>query len=142
MSLLAWTYLGYLAVSIGLTVWVGRTLRQSGLELILRHEQQRPVAEALSHLLVIGFYLVNLGAISFLMKSTSQVRDAQTAIELLSTKIGIILVVLGGMHFLLLLTFLTSRKNAERDEDLRARRTAAAELYRLRQAHPEEPTPI
>ena len=101
-------------------------------------ESPPPIADALSHLLVIGFYLVNFGVIAFAMQSNASVRDAQTAIELLSHKVGVILVALGGMHFLVLLMFLTARRNAERDATERSRRNVLEEL-RLARQHSTEP---
>lgn len=133
MTPLAWTYLTYLAVTTGLTIWVARTLRQSGTVVLVGSDDPNPIAEALSHLLVIGFYLVNFGIIAFAMKSTDLVRDAQTSIELLSSKVGLILVTLGSMHFLLLLMFLTARRNTEREATERSRRQTLEELRLARQ---------
>lgn len=105
MNPLAYTYLMYLAITIGITVWVARTLRKNGIVFMVRSDSDRPFAEALSHLLIVGFYLVIFGAISFAMKSQERVTDAQTGIELLSAKVGVILVALGMMHFLILMVF-------------------------------------
>lgn len=133
MTPLAWTYLTYLAVTTGLTIWVARTLRHSGTVVLVGSDAPNPIAEALSHLLVIGFYLVNFGIIAFAMKSPDTVRDAQTSIELLSSKVGMILVTLGSMHFLLLLMFLTARRNTEREATERSRRQTLEELRIARQ---------
>lgn len=128
MNPLAWTYLVYLGLTTGLTVWVARTLRRSGTVLIAGSDKPDPLTDALAHLLVIGFYLVNFGIISYLMKSEAQVVDAQRSIELLSAKVGAILVVLGGMHFLLLLMFLSGRKQREQAEAELHRRETLSEL--------------
>jgi hypothetical protein len=121
MNAMAWTYVAYLGITIGITIWVARTLQHYGVVLMTRTDpvnsdapsQTHSLAEAMSHLLVIGFYLVNLGVISFALKSTEVVTNPQTAIELLSTKVGMILVVLGGMHFLILAAFASYGKNTE-----------------------------
>jgi len=104
MNEMAWTYLAYLGISIGITVWVARTLRHYGAVLLIGSHADQPerteLADATSHLLVVGFYLVNLGIICFSLKSSESVMNTQASIELLSTKVGTILVVLGVMHFL------------------------------------------
>ena len=131
MNAMAYTYLVYLAVTIGITIWVARTLRHNGLIFLARSEAEVPLAEALSHLLVVGFYLVNFGAISFLMQSREQAMDVQTGIELLSTKVGLILVGLGMMHFLILLVFARIRNRDEavfRDDNHRKTLRDLAEL--------------
>lgn len=131
MNAMAYTYLVYLTITIGITVWVARTLRRNGTIFLVRTEAERPLAEALSHLLIVGFYLVNFGAISFVMKTTERVVDAQTGIELLSTKVGVILVALGVMHFLILMVFSGIKKTNDDRRDLADRRHAVRELADL-----------
>lgn len=114
MNTMAWTYIAYTAVTVGITVWVARTLRKhGGIYLTDGHETRTALTDALSHLLIVGFYLVNFGVICFMLKSDSRAADVQTSIELLSTKIGSILVVVGGMHFVLLAIFASIRRNAD-----------------------------
>lgn len=121
MNELAWTYLAYLGITIGITIWVARTLQRNGTVLMAKTDPNDPEAtarslaltDAMSHLLVVGFYLVNLGVISFTLKAVDAVSNTQTAIELLSNKVGIILVVLGAMHFLILATFASYGKPRE-----------------------------
>ncbi|HEY3240524.1 MAG TPA: hypothetical protein VGL92_13215, partial [Acidimicrobiia bacterium] len=55
-------YLIYSAVSIGLVVWLARTLfRSGGLFLEDVFADNPALAAAVNRLLVIGFYLLNLG---------------------------------------------------------------------------------
>ena len=132
MNAMAYTYLAYLTITIGITIWVARTLRRNGTIFLARSEAEIPLAEALSHLLSVGFYLVNFGVISFLMKTTERVTDAQTSIELLSTKVGMILVVLGFMHFMILAIFSGIKKTNDDRKALAERRTAVRELADLK----------
>jgi hypothetical protein len=94
------TYLVYLTVSVVLTVWVARTLSAHGLT-FLRDVFGGNVALATSvnHLLVVGFYLVNLGFISFNLRLGIRVYGPAEATEALSLKVGLVLLVLGGLHF-------------------------------------------
>ena len=128
MNAMAYTYLAYLGLTIGITIWVGWTLRHNGLVFLAKTEAERPLAEALSHLLIVGFYLVNFGAISFAMKTSERVTDVQTGIELLSTKVGMILVALGVMHFLILAVFSGVKRNNDDRHALHERRHAVNEL--------------
>jgi cytochrome c biogenesis protein CcdA len=70
------------------------------------------LADSVNHLLVVGFYLVNLGYVTLALKVTDAVTDTQEAIEVLSTKIGVVLLVLGAMHFANLYVFNRLRRRA------------------------------
>ncbi len=131
MNAMAYTYLAYLGLTIGITVWVARTLRHHGLVFLARSEEERPLADALSHLLIVGFYLVNFGVITFAMKTYDRVTDVQTGIELLSTKVGVILVALGMMHFLILAVFSGAKRNSDDRSSHYDRRHAVNELADL-----------
>ncbi|MDG9720773.1 hypothetical protein [Streptomyces sp. DH24] len=92
-------YVIYLAVSIALTVWVARTLSHHGrvfLADVLRGNEK--LADAVNHLLVVGFYLVNLGFVALYLSDDGTVADTRGVFEALSTKVGVVLLVLGVMH--------------------------------------------
>ncbi|MDQ0992624.1 hypothetical protein [Streptomyces sp. V3I7] len=92
-------YVIYLIVSIGLTVWVARTLSRNGrifLSDVLHGNEQ--LADAVNHLLVVGFYLVNLGFVALYLSGDQAIEDTRQIFEALSTKLGVVLLVLGVMH--------------------------------------------
>src|SRR6185437_6297521 len=95
------TYVAYLVISIGMTVWVARTLTRNGRVFLLDtfHENE-PLADAVNHLLAVGFYLINIGYVTLALKYGDKPAGLPEAIEALSTKVGLVLLVLGGMHFL------------------------------------------
>src|SRR4051812_49427894 len=93
-----WMYLLYLAVSVGLTVWVATTLSRNGLVFLADVFADEKLARAVNQLLVMGFYLLNLGYVAFAMKSGARVADTSEALEILSRKIGLVLLVLGLLH--------------------------------------------
>jgi hypothetical protein len=100
------TYAVYLALSIALTVWVARTLFKNGrLFLVDVFKGNEGLADSINHLLVVGFYLINLGYISLALKLGYDVATARESIEALSRKVGLVLVVLGVMHFFNLFLF-------------------------------------
>src|SRR6266480_8097805 len=93
------TYLFYLALSIALTVWVGHTLHKNGRPFLLHaFDDNALTAVSINNLLLVGFYLVNFGFVCLALRA-EPVIGLQAAIELLSVKIGQVLLVLGGMHF-------------------------------------------
>ncbi|MEU7379131.1 MULTISPECIES: hypothetical protein [unclassified Streptomyces] len=92
-------YVIYLLVSIGLTVWVARTLSSNGRIFLadVLHGDDR-LADAVNHLLVVGFYLVNLGFVALYLSGDQHIDDTRGVFEALSTKLGVVLLVLGAMH--------------------------------------------
>jgi|GEM_PF-1115054 len=129
MTTMTGMYLAYVVLTVGITIWVARTLRTHGrVFLTYGQEDQGELNDALSHLLVIGFYLVNFGVISFALKATTQASDISSAIELLSTKVGVILLVIGGMHFFLLAMFASIRSTNLKQANETHRRDHIAQL--------------
>ena len=99
MDLTVVAYVIYLVVSIALTVWVARTLSHNGrifLSDVLRGDER--LADAVNRLLVVGFYLVNLGFVALYLHQSDEITDARGIFEALSTKLGVVLLVLGVMH--------------------------------------------
>src|SRR5262245_28554622 len=104
-------YLIYLVISVLLTVWVAKTLHKNGrIFLVDSFLGNGPLADSVNHLLVVGFYLVNIGFVTLALRYGDKATNAQTALEILSTKIGLVLVVLGGMHFFNLFVFSKMRR--------------------------------
>jgi hypothetical protein len=111
MNYIVGAYLLYLAVSVTLTVWVARTLHRNGrVFLVDVFHGNESMADSVNHLLVVGFYLINLGYVSLALKLGYDVTDVQGAIEALSWKVGTVLVVLGGMRFFNLYVFSRIRR--------------------------------
>ena len=108
------TYLFYLAISIALTIWVGRTIYKNGrVFLIDVFHGNENLADSVNHLLVCGFYLIVLGYVSLALKLGYDIKNTQEGIEALSWKIGTVLIVLGSMHFFNLLLFSRMRRRAQ-----------------------------
>ena len=113
MTPIVWTYLAYLAISIPLTVWVARTLHKSGrIFLVDTFHGNEALADSINHLLVVGFYLVNIGFICLALRSDERVENLQGILEALSTKEGVVLLALGAMHFFNLAVFSKMRRRA------------------------------
>jgi hypothetical protein len=113
MNYIVGTYLLYLVISVSLTVWVARTLHKNGrLFLVDAFHGNEPLADSINHLLVVGFYLVNIGYVTLALKYGDKAADLQQLVEALSTKVGAVLLILGGMHFFNLYVFSKMRKRA------------------------------
>lgn len=117
------SYLVYLAASLGVTVWVARTLHRNGRVFLLDAFQgNAELADSVNHLLVVGFYLINVGYVTLAMRTEANLANARGAIELVCDKIGVVLLVLGLMHFFNLYVFNRLRKRGrDRDRVERAR---------------------
>ncbi|HEY4121611.1 MAG TPA: hypothetical protein VGM56_27285 [Byssovorax sp.] len=105
-------YVAYAGVSLGLTVWLARTLAKNGavfLEGVFADEPR--MAEAVNRLLVVGFYLVNLGYAFLIMKANASA-TAVEAFEVLAAKLGLLLLSLGAMHFANMYVFHRIRRRA------------------------------
>src|SRR5437764_12917581 len=83
------TYLLYLGISVAMTVWVARTLHKNGrIFLVDNFMGNEPLADSVNHLLVVGFYLVNIGFVTLALKYGDKPTNTQTALEILSSKVG------------------------------------------------------
>lgn len=115
------TYTLYIMISVSLTFWVGRTLYKNGRVFIVEsfHGNEQ-MADSVNHLLLVGFYLVNFGVVSLFLKFGEKPTGTVEGIEYVASKIGVILVVLGGMHFFNMFNIAKMRKKAKRPDSLPA----------------------
>lgn len=111
------TYAIYLPISVIITVWVARVLFSNGkLFLVDIFHGDKDLANSVNNLLLVGFYLVNIGYVCYTMKEEADIFDQRQFVELLVRKLGVIILTLGLMHFLNLFIFFKLRKNAKRQQ--------------------------
>ncbi len=97
------SYAMYLTISVAMTIWVAHTLSTNGRVFLLdAFAGREDLADSINHMLVVGFYLINLGYVALALRFGSGPVSLPEAIEFLSTKIGLVLLVLGAMHFFLM----------------------------------------
>lgn len=107
------TYGLYLLIALPLTVWVARNLFRNGrVFLVDCFHGNESLADSVNQLLVMGFYLINFGFVALYLKLAQEVEETRGVFEALSGKIGVVLLVLGGMHFFNLVVFTKMRKRA------------------------------
>lgn len=106
------TYISYLLIAIPITIWVARTLSKNGnVFLVDVFKGEAALAEAVNTLLVVGFYLLNLGFVMLFLRGGSHVRDLTGLFEQLSVKVGTVMLVLGFVHFINVMVFTSMRRN-------------------------------
>ncbi len=107
------TYVTYLIVTIALTIWVAKTLFKNGkVFLIDIFHGNKELADGVNNLLLVGFYLINIGYAVYTLQVDNTIINAQAMIETLSFKVGFIILLLGVMHFFNLFVFFKLRKKA------------------------------
>lgn len=107
------TYSLYLIISLGVTIWVARTLSKNGLPFLVDcFAGNRELGESINHLLVVGFYLINLGFIARNLKTTQPLETEGQIFEVLSAQLGTVLLILGAMHFFNLFVINRCRRRA------------------------------
>jgi hypothetical protein len=110
------SYAVYLIISLSVTVWVARTLYKNGLVFLVdAFRGNTELARSVNHLLVVGFYLINVGYVTRALTTDRTVSNLRQAIELVSEKIGVILLVLGAMHFFNLYVFNRFRRRSQEE---------------------------
>lgn len=113
MTPIVWTYIVYIALSIPLTIWVAHTLHKNGrIFLVDSFRGNEQLADSVNHLLVVGFYLINIGYVALALKEGVAPADLREVLETISRKIGVVMLVLGGMHFFNIFVFSKMRRRA------------------------------
>jgi hypothetical protein len=103
-------YIIYIAASVFLTVWVGDTLHRNGRPFLVSVFKEDGLADSVNRLLVVGFYLVNFGAAAILINTGGTPDTVADMLKQTVTRIGVVLLVLGFMHFNNLLLLRTIRR--------------------------------
>jgi hypothetical protein len=143
------TYLLYLLISTGLTVVVGTGLARSGRAFLLDvFSGNDTLARAVSRLLVLGFYLLSLGFVTLTMRTHGDIASARAGLQLLSVKIGEVLLVLGVLPLLTLAALARTRRRSQARllqqpgrAAISALRPPPATSVRPAQAGPAQPDP-
>jgi hypothetical protein len=92
-------YALYLLISIAMTIWVAKVLSKNGEVFLIKcFGQDVDLAKSTNHLLVIGFYLVNIGFICTRLETGWNV-NADSFIPAVGARVGLSVLVLGLMHF-------------------------------------------
>lgn len=111
------TYVVYLLVTVPLTIWVATVLVRNGRVFLEDVFDGNPdLAHAVNRLLVVGFYLLNLGFVLLYLRVSEPVEDLSGLFEILSVKIGVVMLVLGALHFGNVLVFNAIRRRGHLEQ--------------------------
>ena len=99
MTLTVAAYLVYLPVTFFITIRVGWVFFKNGQHYIDLIVPDHALAKAINRMLLIGYYLVNLGYVTMSLSIWARLETLEEFFDFLSMRIAIIMVVLGVMHF-------------------------------------------
>ena len=100
------SYAVYLAISLAVTLWVARTLHRNGrIFLTDAFHGNATLGDSINKLLVVAFCLVNIGNVVLALSVSDSADTPRQAIELITSKLGWVLVLLGIIQSLDLLVF-------------------------------------
>ncbi|GAA1135248.1 hypothetical protein [Nocardioides aquiterrae] len=128
------TYVVYLLITVPLTIWVASTLSRNGrvfLEDVF--DQSEGLAHAVNRLLVVGFYLLNLGFVMLFLRIGDPVPDLGGLFDTLSVKVGVVMLTLGVVHFFNVYVFNAIRRRS------RLERTRVAPVPPQGNLSPQQP---
>jgi hypothetical protein len=93
------TYITYLLISVFVTVIVGNKLHRDGGVWVASLFGDKSFADRINNLLLMGYYLVNIGYIFYAFASWGDLQNWLDVMEALSKKIGSILLILAYLHY-------------------------------------------
>lgn len=107
-------YAAYAVVAIILTAWLARMLFANGGVFLQDVFGDKPgLAEAVNRLLVVGFYMLNLGYAFYVLRAGRDL-DAFGAVQFLVNRLAVLLVTLAVIHFVNVFVFWQIRGRTER----------------------------
>lgn len=104
------TYSVYLSISIFITVFVGYKCYKTGEIYLFYIIKDTQTCSAINIILLVSYYLVNIGYIAFTISDGEIINSLLQTIEILISKISIILIILSILHYFNLLTIYKFRK--------------------------------
>jgi nitric oxide reductase large subunit len=107
-------YLVYATLAVGLVIYLARTLRANGSVWLRDVFDSDELAASVNHLLVIGFYLLNLGYAFLLFQLQPTYASLTEAFNQLTTKVAWLLLSLGVIHLFNMFVFWRIRTHRQR----------------------------
>ncbi len=106
-------YIVYLIIGLAVTFFVGRDLHRKGYYLILDLFEHEGFTQTINNILLVLYYLFNMGYISITLINIGEINSLIELIEKLSVRIGLVLFLLGSLHInnILTLQLLSKRKH-------------------------------
>ncbi len=93
-------YLIYLLLMAVVTAGVGAVLYHHGEPFLIDvFAGDRKLARTINQLLLAGFYLTNFALVLLMLRTADRLTTALDAWHFVAERIGLVLIILGGMHF-------------------------------------------
>ena len=106
-------YLVYIAVALALTTWLAKTLFRNGVVFLHDVFVDKPdLADAVNHLLVVGFYMLNTGYALYILRASAGLTMFE-AVQFLVNRLALLLGTLALMHFVNVFVFWQIRARRE-----------------------------
>ena len=93
------TYILYVLLTSTVIIWVGKTCYSKGEVFILQALNDPSLTARVNRSLLIGYYLVNLGYVLVSIQTWPSLNSAEEIILELSQRTGILILLLGGLHY-------------------------------------------
>ncbi|MEM9653195.1 MAG: hypothetical protein AAGA65_13930 [Actinomycetota bacterium] len=122
-------YLTYALIAVSLVVFLARTLYQNGQVFLESSFDEPELAHAVNKLLVIGFYLLNLGYALLVYQLQPQYDTLTAAFNELVVKLGVLLLSLGVVHLFNMLVFWRIRSSRDRANHIAQQMLPPASAY-------------
>ncbi len=112
-NLTIYAYSIYLFICLMVTFFIGRDLHRKGYYLILDLFENEEFTTTVNNILLVLYYLVNMGYVTVTLLQIGEVIDIVQLLEHLSLRIGLILFLLGSLHFnnIIMLQLLSKKKH-------------------------------
>ncbi len=111
-------YAIYISLSVFITIFVSHTLSKNGLAFLVKGFRGNiELATSTNHLLVVGFYLINLGFVLLRMQTTAEIASVEDILVYQAEGIGLVLLILGLMHLANMFVIYTISKASKRAKD-------------------------
>jgi len=106
-------YAIYLTITVYIIYWVGRMFHRNGRVFILKlYHDQEAAADTTNNLLLVAYYLFNIGYAFLQLKTWSYIRSCEQLIASLSTNIGLLILILAVTHYFnMVLIYFLSRSD-------------------------------
>lgn len=112
-----YTYSIYLILSAWIVIIVGQSLYKNGRPFVLdAFDHNEPIADAVNLSLLIGYYLLNIGACIIQVKNWGEINTIATMIEHIAQKLSEVCLLLGVMHYFNLLWLWVVKKMLLKNE--------------------------
>ena len=107
------SYIIYLPIIIYITVIVGWKFYKNGLVYVEGIFKDKKLAQAINKILLIGYYLTNIGYAIMTLKNAHQITNIYQLINELSFRIALIVLMLAGLHYINMMVLSLWNKSSE-----------------------------